>query len=141
MAEVAAAFAAVQNRKGRVIGILPALKSCLTADERKHYSPPPGYPNDHVDIPIRTHLHLSGSSGKELASRNHIVVLTSDIVIALPGSEGTRSEIQLAIEYGRPLLIVNPYGEWDSFESAQSAKVVLVKTLEEALSRLETFKI
>ncbi|MFQ5443165.1 MAG: hypothetical protein ACE5EK_00985 [Nitrospinales bacterium] len=140
MSEVAAAFADVENRKCQIIGILPASGPCQTADERKNYSTPTGYPNDHVDLPIRTHLHLSGSSGKELASRNHIVVLTSDIVVALPGSEGTRSEIQLAIEYGKPLIIVNPDGKWNSFQSAQTAEIVMVKTIEEAISLLGKFK-
>ena len=39
--------------------------------------------NRFVELPIRTHLHLSGAQGTELASRNHINVLSSDVVIAL----------------------------------------------------------
>ena len=96
MEAVSEGFAAVQNRAGLVIGILPASSS-------SDVEPPPGYPNPFVELPIRTHLHLSGTHGTELASRNHINVLSSDLVIALPGSWGTRSEVVLALEYGRPV--------------------------------------
>ena len=30
-------------------------------------------------------------------------MLTSDVIIALPGSDGTRSEVELAIRYDRPV--------------------------------------
>jgi uncharacterized protein (TIGR00725 family) len=95
MAAVSRGFATVDNRAGLVIGILPA----RGAGDR---SAPPGYPNRWVDLPIRTHLHLSGKDGTKLASRNHINVLSSDVVIALAGSWGTRSEVELAIQYSKP---------------------------------------
>lgn len=61
--------------------------------------PPAGYPNPYTEIVIRTQCPLSmhPMTGTELSSRNHINILSSDIVIALPGSSGTWSEIQLAI--------------------------------------------
>ena len=31
-------------------------------------------------------------------------VLTSDVIVVLPGGAGTASEIELAIEYGRPIV-------------------------------------
>ncbi len=89
MAAVSEAFASVRERTGRVIGVLP--------DARQ------GYPNPWVEIAIRTHLPLSGSCGTELASRNHINVLSSDVIVVLPGSEGTLSEAKLALRYGRPI--------------------------------------
>ena len=52
--------------------------------------------NEHVEIPIYTHLP---ESSKSPASRNHINVLTSDALVFLPGGEGTRSELELAAEY------------------------------------------
>jgi len=33
----------------------------------------------------------------DMNSRNHINILSSDVVIALPGSKGTYSEVMLAI--------------------------------------------
>ena len=44
-------------------------------------------------------------SGRSLAEnsrlRNHINVLSSDVVVALPGSAGTGSEVALALSYQR----------------------------------------
>ncbi len=129
MEAVSQSFAEVSGRKGNVIGIIPASGSCESPEMRSTYTSPKGYPNAWIDIPIYTHLPLSGVSGKELASRNHIIILSSDVIIAFPGGAGTRSEIQLALEYNKPLLILNPDHEWDEFNDAQ---VPIVKNPEEA---------
>lgn len=97
MAAVSEAFAAVPGRRGLVIGVLPA-----PSPEGSQLRV--GYPNPWVDIPIRTHLPLLGERGSEPLSRNHINVLTSDVVVALPGGPGTLSEVQLAMRYRRPLI-------------------------------------
>jgi hypothetical protein len=52
---------------------------------------------------IRTHLPLSGTRGTDALSRNHINVLSSDVLIALPGGAGTASEVALALRYRRPI--------------------------------------
>lgn len=116
MAETAHAFLEVDNRKGRVIGVLTALGSCDSAEGRAGYQSPSGYPNAYTEIVLRTHLPDSGTKGKKVSSRNHIIVLTADIVIALPGSAGTRSEIELALEYKKRLILFSPNGEWKEFE-------------------------
>lgn len=95
MASVSKAFAETPGRSGRVIGILPG-----DASGR----PPAGYPNPWVEITIRTHLPLSGARGTSPMSRNHLNILSSDVIVALPGSAGTASEIQLARVYGKPLV-------------------------------------
>ena len=97
MASVSRAFAEVEGRAGLVVGILPHLE----ADGGP--ASPPGYPNRWVELPIRTQL---GKQGAEADSRNHVNVLTSDVVVALPGSSGTASEVDLAIRYGRPLILL-----------------------------------
>ncbi len=96
METVSRAFYDVEGRQGLVIGVLPA----AGPDDA---SPPPGYPNPWVELSIRTHLHLSGIEGTKVASRNHINVLSSDVIIALPGAQGTRSEVELALRYGVPI--------------------------------------
>jgi predicted Rossmann-fold nucleotide-binding protein len=102
MAAVSEAFHAVSGRSGLVLGVLPAAAS---ADEGTGAcAPPPGYPNEWVELPIRTHLPLSGERGREPLSRNHINVLSADVVIALPGGAGTASEVALALDYGRPVI-------------------------------------
>jgi hypothetical protein len=58
-----------------------------------------------VEVPIHTHLPLSGLLGREPGSRNHLNVLSSDVMVALPGEEGTRSEVTLRIDHGRSLLL------------------------------------
>ena len=64
--------------------------------------PPPGYPNPWVEIAIGTHLDRLGQRGGDERSRNHVNVISSDVLIFLPGSAGTASEAKLALHYGRP---------------------------------------
>src|SRR6516164_8475539 len=57
------------------------------------------------EIVIRTHLPYSGEEGRDTLSRNHINALTADLVVILPGGAGTLSELQLASEYGKDIMI------------------------------------
>ena len=95
MASVSEAFCNTQQRRGLVIGIIPCRHDSM--------DPMPGYPNRWVEIPIFTHLPLSGIRGSDPLSRNHINILSSDVIIALPGSAGTASETRLAVAYKRPI--------------------------------------
>jgi predicted Rossmann-fold nucleotide-binding protein len=63
-----------------------------------------GYPNDFVDIAIRTPLPHSGMRGTGPLTRNHFNVLSPDVIIILPGGPGTLSEAKLARSYGRPVV-------------------------------------
>ena len=114
MAAVSKAFASVSNRKGIIIGIIPA-ERLYEGIKRKDFQTKPGYPNEWIDIPILTHLPLTGVQGKENLSRNHINILTSDIIVALPGSKGTFSEIELSLEYQKPLIIFDPYSKFPDY--------------------------
>lgn len=99
MESVSKAFAtAPGTRLGRVLGVLPG------SVEDGCYTTRPGYPNRWVEIVIRTHLPLGGITGSSTLSRNHINILSSDALIALPGGAGTRSEVNLAVLYGKPLI-------------------------------------
>ncbi|MCY4028265.1 MAG: hypothetical protein OXH75_18370 [Acidobacteria bacterium] len=103
MAAVTEAFVGVPDRAGQAIGILPGAPGGHPAPEAPvPGAAPPGYPNPWVEIAIRTHLDARGPHGGDAASRNHLNVLTSDVVIVLPGGDGTASEARLAIRYGRP---------------------------------------
>lgn len=84
--------------EGVVLGILP----CATEGASK---PGFGYPNQWVDIAIQTHLPLSGAQGTSPMSRNHINILSSTAIIALPGGAGTVSEVSLACQYRRPIIV------------------------------------
>lgn len=96
MASVSEAFASVDGRAGTVLGVIPG--EALTGRAK------PGYPNRWVEVVVRTHLPLTGGEGLEPMSRNHINVLSSDILVGLPGSAGTASEVALALRYGRPII-------------------------------------
>ena len=94
MTAVSRAFVSVQNRKGASVGVLPAQQDLGPAT----------YPNRWVEIRIQTHLPLTGEHGSDPLSRNHINILSSDVLVALPGSAGTASEVALAVAYARPLI-------------------------------------
>jgi uncharacterized protein (TIGR00725 family) len=96
MEAVCRAFHSVRGRRGLVVGILPSDRSDPGLAKR-------GYPNAWVELPIYTHLPLSGKRGTDPMSRNHINVLSCDAIIALPGGAGTSSEVKLAVRYRRPI--------------------------------------
>lgn len=119
MAEVSRAFCSTPDRRGHSIGILlseqePTLDP-VTGMRRFR----PGKMNRWVEIPIVTHLHLSGNRGTDLMSRNHINVLTADVLIALPGSAGTRSEVLLRMQYGRPVILFLGQEKLDGMDEAR----------------------
>ena len=96
MGAVTRAFVGVSVRRGVALAVVPS----IPGDPQS--LPAPGYPNPWVEIPIYTHLDRGGPRGDEPASRNHINVLTSTVIILLPGGEGTASEARLALRYGKP---------------------------------------
>jgi uncharacterized protein (TIGR00725 family) len=95
------AFVAARRGAGVCIGIIP----CADADPAR---PKGGYPNEFVELPIYTHLPLSGGRGEDRLSRNHINVLSCAAIVALPGGSGTLSEVRLAVRYHKPLVVFSP---------------------------------
>jgi uncharacterized protein (TIGR00725 family) len=93
MAAVAEAFHGAPDRRGLVVGIVPA-------EAFGSRIPKPGYPNRWVELPIFTHL----PSGDDPRSRNHLNVLTADVLIVLPGHDGTAHEAALSVAYGKPAI-------------------------------------
>jgi len=112
MRAAAEAFVAVEGRAGLSLGIVPG------AVEEGGWRPRPGYPNAVVELPILTHLPLSGEQGTEPMSRNHLNVLTAHALVALPGGAGTVSEAVLALRYGRPLILFGPREAFHAFPEA-----------------------
>ncbi len=109
MRVAAEAFVAVAGRRGVSIGIVPGeVVGGL-------YQPRPGYPNPHIELPVFTHLPLSGTQGHEPMSRNHINVLTAQALVVLPGGAGTLSEAELAVSYGRPTMLFGPTSDFRRF--------------------------
>ena len=98
MSAVSRAFSEVPARRGLVIGIVPSATAETASKPRQ------GYPNPWVEIAVFTHLHTSGRDGTDPMSRNHINVLSSNVLVALPGGAGTASEVALALRYHRPVI-------------------------------------
>ncbi len=114
MTATSRAFAETGNREGLCLGVVPS--------QQDGDGSPDGYPNPWVEVVIRTHLPLSGAAGTGPFSRNHINVLSADAVVALPGSAGTWSEIELSLRYGRPLAVFDrPPGDSDQSTAAAAA--------------------
>lgn len=102
MRSVSRAFTQAERARGICIGVIP----CFS--ERERGRPRDGYPNEFVELAIYTHLPHSGERGKEDLSRNHINVLSCSAIIALPGGPGTASEVSLANDYKRPVIVYSP---------------------------------
>ncbi len=97
MAAASEAFVGVVDRAGLAIGI-------LKGEPQPDGTVESAAPNPWVELPVRTHLPLSGAAGTDVRSRNHVNVLTADVLVALPGGHGTRSELALALRYGTPVI-------------------------------------
>ncbi|MYH53531.1 MAG: hypothetical protein F4139_11425 [Gemmatimonadetes bacterium] len=132
MTSVSRAFAEVEGRAGLVIGVLPLAEAIGVPEAGSDY------PNRWVEVPIRTHL---GKLGADAFSRNHVNVLTPDVIIALPGSSGTASEVALSIHYGRPLVLFGDLGRArdlpDTVATASSVDEVIA-FVRDALTRTAT---
>ncbi|OXI16004.1 DNA-binding protein [Burkholderia sp. AU15512] len=106
MLAVARAFAGVPGRAGRSIGILPT-----QADPLAGFVPLDGYPHPFVDIPILTPLpRREPGAAPDTINRNYVNVLSSDLIVALPGGHGTAEEIALARRWRKPLICLGPDG-------------------------------
>lgn len=103
MEEVSRAFVEAPVREGLCLGII--MGRCQPDGPGAAETYTPAEVNAFVEIPVFTHLPLSGRRGTEPLSRNHINVLTADVLIALPGGAGTRSEVMLRQRYGRPVIL------------------------------------
>jgi predicted Rossmann-fold nucleotide-binding protein len=115
METVSRAFFETTPRRGIVIGVVPGSVAGLNDVEERipteiGYDLPSGYPNQWVELAIYTHLPDSGPDGALATSRNHVNVLSADAIVALPGREGTESEIWLATQYGVPIVAYGNHG-------------------------------
>jgi len=107
---VARAFCSVPDRRGRCIGVLPS-----RPDAARGFVPLDGYPNPYVEISILTPLPRHDlDTPPDALSRNHVNVLSSDLVVALPGGQGTRDEVRLGLLFGKPVVGFGPARAFDA---------------------------
>ena len=114
MKEVSKAYVLSEKRSGMSIGIIPG------EVKNKIYMAFPNYPNPWIEIPIFTHLHLSGCRGTNPMSRNHINILSADFIVVLTGRKGTLSEVELALRYKKPIV-----GFYKDFRLLDKQKLVI----------------
>jgi predicted Rossmann-fold nucleotide-binding protein len=115
-----------QNRSaGNLISILRAKElPQLTKNGKRKWRA--NADNKLGEIVIRTHLPLRGI---DPLSRNNINVLTADLVVILPGGSGTLSELQLAFEYGKEIMIFVGTGTVGGKKAGELAKSFEVSKL------------
>ncbi len=77
------AFLEAGDNSGRIIGVLPGIAK--------------GEANPYVDIAIPTGMGYA---------RNCIIACAADAIIAVSGGSGTLSEISLAWQYGKPIVVL-----------------------------------
>jgi uncharacterized protein (TIGR00725 family) len=108
MLSASRAFHGTIGRTGKSVGVLPT-----RPDDRLGFVPLDGYPNPFIEIPILTPLpRKNPDAPEEGLSRNHVNILTSDVVVALPGGHGTLDEIRLALRFGKPIIGFGPRAEF-----------------------------
>ncbi|MFH1403482.1 MAG: TIGR00725 family protein [Candidatus Altiarchaeota archaeon] len=87
--------------------------------------------NEYVDVVIPTGMGYA---------RNTLVVSSGDAVIALNGSSGTLSEIAMALNYGRPVVVVEGSGGIadrvkDAFPEDDRVKGIIEAKAEDAVAK------
>jgi uncharacterized protein (TIGR00725 family) len=88
----------------------------------------PAWASEYIDIPILTGIGLA---------RNYINVLTSEVVVALPGRTGTISEIALALNIGKKVISLN-FDLGTLFKKYEEAKqLTYAKQPEEVVSLIK----
>lgn len=100
MVSAAEAFCRVENRQGISIGILPT-----ELTDTNEYVPLNGYPNPWIELAIASPLSRFNPNDQNKLSRNYICVMSSDLIVALPGNIGTRNEIELALCFNKPIIL------------------------------------
>ena len=104
------AFTSTTPRRGISIGVIP---TDLT--QEGIYHPKDGYPNKYIELSIISPLGTYTGETKAQLSRNHINIMTSNIIVALPGHRGTLNEVMLAYIYSKPTILFGPEEEFKNF--------------------------
>lgn len=114
MKAAAKGFCSVEGRRGVSIGILPG--EYIETNSEHDCRPPAGYPNEFVEVLIQTHMMGSKAATHEAkmgpTSRNRVTVLSSDFVVAIGGGAGTRSEAELSVRLGKPIVFYGQSETW-----------------------------
>lgn len=128
MQSAAKGFSNAKSRKGHCIGVYP-LEDGRYAD----FGNKDLYPNEFIEIPIAVPLNNKAMSHIMPFSRNIVNIMSSDLVIALPGWHGTKAESSLALQLDKPLIFFGPEESFETFPDAPNR----VQTLEDIQNFIE----
>lgn len=141
MEAAAEGFVAVEERAGLSLGMTP--HDPAGAIDHPNRAPDGRlYPNPFVEIAVYTALPPRAADWRNAPSRNHVNILTSHALVALPGAVGTTNELEMATELGpaagaspqtRRTILVGPCEE---FPAAARAAFRHAASIEEAERRL-----
>jgi predicted Rossmann-fold nucleotide-binding protein len=67
--------------------------------------------------------------------RNHINVLSAAAIVALPGELGTASEVQLAVDYDKPVIAYSPNEELIGHFVQSVPRATTLREVEEFLTK------
>jgi len=144
MAAAAEGFTGVADRRGLSIGVIPRLPDGGFDEPNRDAAGRP-YPNDFVEIAIRTPLPPRVTDWQGAPSRNHVNVLTADALIALPGGAGTGNELDMAALYRgeaalppprRKTVLLGPADEFSAPHRAAFRHVETVALARETLTQI-----
>jgi len=145
MAAASEAFCGVEGRTGQCIGVLPVTRR---VGERE-FVPKEGYPNRWVEIAINSAMGSYQTNDADGVNRNFINILTSDVLVALPGSRrsglssnasvnsGTRNEVELAVRFGKPIILLGPSAEFDGFPEVVERTETITRVQEFVLAAVK----
>lgn len=109
MSAVAKSFTKQAERKGICIGILPI-------SEHSELKELPHYTNPYIELPIVTKLDIRAAQGSTTPlALNSVNILSSNVIIALPGLKGTEAETSMALVCNKPVILFGPMKEFEHF--------------------------
>lgn len=108
MTAVAEAFTGVGKRGGHAIGVVPV-------EDGEDLKTLQNYTNPYIEIPILTQLHEKAMRANMPLSRNMVNILSSDVLVILPGLHGSQTESSMALLYEKPAILFGPEEEFKTF--------------------------
>ena len=94
------------------------------------------FANEYVDIVIPTGMGWT---------RNSLVALTADVVVAIGGKSGTLTEIAYAWMYNKPVIAVKKFGGWaekladKKIDDRRGDKIFGAETIDDVVTLVENF--
>ncbi len=125
MRSVMESFTSVTDRKGRAIGIIP-----YKLQDGKFVPQSDSYPNKFVEVAVATPLGVYDPKNPDGITRNHTNILTSDVVIILPGGKGTKNEADLALQFNRSAICYGPEKRFEHIDQ----RLRRTESLDEAIN-------